>query len=192
MPVLSTALMQLVERVGLFLRRAGTVILAVSVVLWALSTYPRHPDLPPDQQLSHSFVGVLGRGIEPAIRPLGFDWKMGVGIVSSFVAREVFVSSMGTVYNVGDPEDAGQVSLRQKMRADVDPRTGKPVWTPLVAVCLMIYYVLAMQCMSTVAVVRRETNGWKWPIFQLVYMTGLAWVVTLAAYQVGRALGWGA
>jgi ferrous iron transport protein B len=192
LPSLRTAVVQMVERAGLFLRRAGTVILAVSVVLWALSTYPKRPELPKDQQMAHSFAGYAGRALEPAIAPLGFDWKMGIGIVASFAAREVFVSAMGTIYNVDDTEsDTGQVSLQQKMRADVDPRTGRHVFTPLVAVCLMIYYVLAMQCMSTVAVVRRETNGWKWPLFQIAYMTGLAWVVTFCVYQGGRLLGLG-
>src|SRR5207247_2984007 len=103
------------------------------------------------QKLRQSFAGKLGRAIEPVIAPLGFDWKMGIGIVSSFAAREVFVSAMGTVYNVGDTEEkSGQVDLIQKMRDDKDPRTGKPVFTPLVAVSLMVFYVLAMQCMSTV------------------------------------------
>jgi ferrous iron transport protein B len=168
------------------------MILAVSVVLWFLSAYPKRMDLPEEQRLPHSFVGYAGRIIEPVIAPLGFDWKMGIGIVSSFAAREVFVSAMGTVYNVGDTEDEkGQVGLREKMRADRDPVTGKPVYTPLVAICLMVYYVLAMQCMSTVAVVRRETNGWKWPLFQIGYMTGLAWVVTFIVYRVGLLMGYG-
>src|SRR5581483_7244475 len=117
LPSLKTALFQMMERAGLFLKRAGTVILAVSVVLWFLATYPKRPDLPKDRQMAHSFVGVMGRGIEPALRPLGFDWKMGIGIVSSFAAREVFVSAMGTVYNVDDPEgDQGQVDLKQKLQ----------------------------------------------------------------------------
>ncbi|HEV2472710.1 MAG TPA: nucleoside recognition domain-containing protein, partial [Chthonomonadales bacterium] len=181
--------MQMIERAGLFLRRAGTVILAVSVVLWALATYPKRPELPPAQRLDHSFVGAFGHLIEPAIAPLGFNWKMGIGIISSFGAREVFVSTMGTVYSVDDPEDAGRVDLQRRMREDRDPRTGRHVFTPLVAVCLMVYYVLAMQCMSTVAVVRRETNGWKWPLFQLAYMTVLAWIGTFMVYQGGRLLG---
>ncbi|HZT41840.1 MAG TPA: ferrous iron transport protein B [Chthonomonadaceae bacterium] len=189
LPSLKTALLQMLERAGLFLRRAGTVILAVSVVLWFLAAYPKHSELPTDQRMAHSFVGQIGRGIEPALKPLGFDWKMGIGIVSSFIAREVFVSAMGTVYNVEDAEQNGQVDLQSKMRADTDPRTGRHVFTPLVAVCLMVYYVLAMQCMSTLAVVRRETNGWKWPLFQLAYMTGLAWVVTFVVYQSGHLLG---
>jgi ferrous iron transport protein B len=190
-PSLRAAITQMIERAGLFLKRAGTVILAISVVLWALSTYPKRTDLPEEQRIQHSFVGMAGRAIEPAIQPLGFDWKMGIGIVSSFAAREVFVTAMGTVYNVGDAEETGQVNLRDHLRNDVDPRTGRHVFTPLVAVSLMIYYVLAMQCMSTLAVVRRETNGWKWPAFQFGYMFVLAWGVTFAVFQVGRAVGWG-
>lgn len=190
-PSVKTALMQMVERAGLFLRRAGTIILAVSVVLWVLAAYPRRPDLPADQRLAHSYVGYAGRGLEPLLRPLGFDWKIDIGIVSSFVAREVFVSSMGTVYNVQDADDSGRVDLQRKMQQDTDPQTGRRIFTPLVAVCLMIYYVLAMQCMSTVAIVRRETNGWKWPLFQMGYMTALAWIVTCGVYQVGCAMGYG-
>lgn len=192
LPSLRTVIQQMIERAGQFLQRAGTVILAVSVVLWALSTYPKHPELPKNQQAEHSFAGVGGHLLEPAIAPLGFNWKMGIGIISSFVAREVFVSAMGTVYNVDDAEsDSGNIDLRQKLRDDVNPRTGKPVFTPLVAVCLMVYYVLAMQCISTVAVVRRETNGWKWPLFQIGYMTLLAWVGTFVVRQIGLLLGWG-
>ncbi|MDE2127415.1 MAG: ferrous iron transport protein B [Armatimonadetes bacterium] len=190
-PNIRTVAMHMLERAGLFMRRAGTIILAVSVLLWFLSAFPRHHGLPPAQQVEMSYVGRLGHGIEPLIRPLGFNWKMGIGIVSSFVAREVFVSAMGTVYNVANTEGSGQVDLKKQLRADLDPRTGRPTYTPLVAVCLMIYYVLAMQCISTLAVVRRETNSWKWPIFQLAYMSGLAWMVTFIVYQGGKALGWG-
>lgn len=188
-PSLKTVCLQMIERAFLFIKRAATVITAVSVVLWALAYYPKHPDMPPVEATEHSYVGVMGHAIEPVIRPLGFDWKMGVGIVSSFVAREVFVAAMGTVYNVEKPEDEGKVNLQNKMREDIDSRTGKHVFTPLIAVCLMIYYVLAMQCMSTVAVVRRETNGWKWPLFQIAYMSGLAWIVTFLVYHGGHLLG---
>ena len=120
--------------------------------------------------------------------PLGFNWKIGVGIASSFIAREVFVATMGTVYNVEDAEEKGNKQLQTRLQDEIDPRTGKHAYTPLTAVCLMVYYVLAMQCMSTFAVVRRETNGWKWPIFQLAYMSGLAWIVTFVLYQVGIRL----
>lgn len=191
LPELKTALMQTVERAWLFVQRAGTIILAISIVLWGLSTYPKRTDLPPGERLAHSFVGQMGRTLEPLIAPLGFDWKIGVGIVASFAAREVFVTTMGTVYNVDDAQsEAGQVTLRQKLQEDTDPRTGRPVFTPLVAICLMVFYVLAMQCMSTLAVVRRETNSWKWPLFQFGYMTALAWAVTFVTRQVGLAMGY--
>ena len=196
LPSLSTVLYQMVERAWLFLKRAGTLILSISVVLWFLSVYPKSPvGTPNSEKIRNSFAGQLGRAIEPAIAPLGFDWKMGIGIVSSFAAREVFVSAMGTVYNVSDDtaadEDKFSVALQDKMKSDVNPRTGKPVFSPLVAVSLMVYYVLAMQCMSTVAVVKRETGGWKWPLFQIGYMTVLAWGASFLVFQIGRLLGWG-
>jgi ferrous iron transport protein B len=191
LPSLRSAFMQMVERSSLFLKRAGTLILAISIVLWFLATYPKRPDLPEEQRTAHSYVGIAGRAIEPAIAPLGFDWKIGVGLVSSFAAREVFVTAMGTVYNVDAEAEGGDVSLEKRIQEEVNPRTGQRVFTPLVAVCVMVFYVLAMQCMSTLAVVRRETNGWKWPAFQFAYMTALAWGVTFVVYQVGRAMGWG-
>ncbi len=192
MPALRSVLMQMLERALLFVKKAGTIILAVSTLVWFLSTYPLHPKLQPDAALRESYLGHIGHAIEPVIRPLGFNWKTGVGIASSFVAREVFVSTMGTVYNVGETESrAGQADLGRRMKADTNPRTGLPVFTPLTAVCLMVYYVLAMQCMSTIAVVKRETNGWKWPMFQLAYMTALAWGVTFLVYHAGLLLGWG-
>ena len=176
----------------MFVIRAGQVILPIAVVLWALLSYPKRLDLPLEQRKQHSIGGMMGRALEPAIAPLGFDWKIGIGMVASMAAREVFVSTMGTVYNVDEPKsDAGATSLQQKMRDDVDPRTGKKVWSPLVAVSLLVYYVLAMQCMSTLAIVRRETNGWKWAMFQLGYMTLLAWVASFIIYQGGKLLGLG-
>lgn len=212
-PSARTVLMTMLERATLFLRRAGTVILSVSIVLWFLSTFPKTPPSAPihgeiaqaqaahasqqvldglqhqaaQQQMEGSYAGRAGRVIEPLIRPLGFDWRIGVSLVSSFVAREVFVSSMGTIYSVGDKSsDLEQVtsSLKDKLRAD-------PFFSPLLAVCVMVYYVLAMQCLSTVAVVKRETNGWTWPLFMTAYMTALAWGVTFLVYQIGLALHWG-
>ena len=187
-PSARTVLMTMIERAWLFLRRAGTVILSVSIVLWFLSTYPKSPaGTPPARSLAASYAGTAGRVIEPVIRPLGFDWRIGVSLVSSFVAREVFVSSMGTIYSVGDKNSTtAEVTstLKDKLRAD-------PLFSPLIAVCVMIYYVLAMQCLSTVAVVKRETNGWTWPLFMTGYMTALAWLATFAVYHIGTALGWG-
>jgi ferrous iron transport protein B len=136
------------------------------------------------EQLRHSISGWLGHLIEPAIRPLGYDWKMGVGLVSAFAAREVFVSTMGIVYSVGDASDDA-TNLESAMLADRYP-DGRPVWTPLVAVSLLVWFVLAMQCMSTLAIVRRETGTWRWPLFMLLYMNALAYVVSFAVFQLGR------
>ena len=127
--------------------------------------------------------------MEPALAPLGFDWKMGIGLVASFAAREVFVSTMGVVYAAGDgPEDDRR--LLEAIRADTDPRTGRKVFRPLVGISLLVFFVLAMQCMSTLAVVRRETGSWKWPLGMLCWMTGLAYLASLLVYQVGSALGY--
>ena len=187
-PSARTVLMTMLERAWLFLRRAGTVILSVSIVLWFLSSYPKQPaGTPPAAQLAHSYAGRAGQAIEPVIAPLGFDWRIGVSLVSSFVAREVFVSSMGTIYSVGDRYSSTEEvtsTLKDKLRAD-------PFFSPLIAICVMIYYVLAMQCLSTIAVVKRETNGWTWPLFMTGYMTALAWITTFLVYHIGMALGWG-
>jgi ferrous iron transport protein B len=212
-----------------FLTKAGTTILAISILLWAVSYYPRLPQAREDQVISmvptklsgltdgtpeaaaklaeetaaqnskakedavaaaqseYSFAGRFGHAIEPVIRPLGFDWKMGVGLVSAFAARETFVSSMGITYAVGDTEEGGTADLSNAMKQD-HYANGNPVWTPLVAVSLLAWFVLAMQCMSTIAIVRRETAGWKWPIFMLFYMNALAYAVSLAIYQVGSLI----
>jgi ferrous iron transport protein B len=122
------------------------------------------------------------------IRPLGFDWRIGIGLISSFAAREVFVSSMGVIFGVEDSGGHGAMPLRTALRQARWPG-GAPLFTPLVCLTLMVYYVFAMQCMSTVAVVKRETNSWRWPLFQIAYMTGTAWLVCLAVSQAGRALG---
>ena len=128
--------------------------------------------------------------IEPVIRPLGFDWKIGVALIASFAAREVLVSTLSIIYNVGKDEDAQSQTLISAVRNARDDN-GKPTWTPLTALTLMVFFVLAMQCMSTLAVVRRETNSWTWPLFMLVYMTGFAYVAALITYQLGKALGYG-
>jgi ferrous iron transport protein B len=181
---------------SMFLREAGTVILACSIALWALLYFPRTlPDAPtPEQQhalrLENSFGGQIGHAIEPAIKPLGFDWKIGVGIVGAFAAREVFVSTLGIVNAVGDDADEGSEPLRQALRESKKP-DGTKAYTPLVALSLMVFFALAMQCMSTLAVVRRETQSWRWPAFLFSYMTVLAWVASFLVYQGGRLLGFG-
>jgi ferrous iron transport protein B len=192
LPSLKSIVLQLRERSWLFLRRAGTFILGVSIILWFLASYPKLDHGTPADQLQQSFAGRAGHLIEPLIRPLGFNWKIGIGLVGSVLQREVFVSTMGTIYNIqnsGDPNSI--VSLQRQMQTDMNPVTGRPSFTVLTALCLMVYYVLAMQCLSTVAVMHRETNGWKWPIFQIGYMTALAYTATFAVYRVGLYFGIG-
>jgi ferrous iron transport protein B len=129
----------------------------------------------------------MGHALEPLIKPLGYDWKIGVGLIGSFAAREVFVGTMGIVYNIEDADETTE-PLRDTMHAE-KRSDGQPVFTPLVCVGLMVFFVLAMQCVSTVAIVRRETNSWRWPLFQLAYMTALAWLGAFVVYQGGRMLG---
>jgi ferrous iron transport protein B len=189
------------QRCRMFVQRAGTVILALSIVLWALATYPKStPDasqpeeIQQEQQLANSYLGRVGHAIEPAVRPLGYDWKIGVGIAASFAAREVFVSTMSTIYGVGSADEEG-VALTQRLREERAPDTGKLVYTPLVAVGLMVFYVFALMCMSTIAVTVREAGGgkigWGWAGLQFAYMLGLAYVSALLVYRGGLALGFG-
>lgn len=218
-------------RVGAFVKEAGTVILAATIVLWALFNFPRDDvkELQFKQQevalatakapqglddekkkdfeqrrqdkltavkqarakarVEHSAAGTIGRVLQPIFAPLGMDWKMSVSVVASFAAREVLVSSLGLVYGLGDGEDETSAPLRETMRNDVDPVTKKPVHTPLTGLALMVFFVLAMQCVSTLAIVRRETQSWTWPLFQFAYMSTLAWVGAFTVYQVGKLLG---
>jgi ferrous iron transport protein B len=164
--------------------------------MWVLLSYPkvdapdslRHdPKAVAGYHIEHSYGGQLGRAIEPAIAPLGFDWKIGVGIIGAFSAREVFVSTLGIVYGVG-ADDEQTAPLRDHMRAEARA-SGEPVYTPLVGFTLMVFFALACQCMSTLAVVRRETKSWRWPTFLFVYMTALAWLASFAIFQGGRLLG---
>ncbi len=216
MPSWRSILISVRERSWLFVKNAGTVILAITIVLWFLASYPRggpevkaleaqraavtaSGDAAAARQLDahiagvsleHSFAGRVGRFLEPAIAPLGFDWRIGVGLVTSFAAREVMVSTLATVFNLGNGGDQ-VVPLRDSLREATDPHTGRRAYTPLVAVSLMVFFVLACQCMSTVAVVRRETNSWRWPLFMLFMMNALAWIASFVVYQGGRALGLG-
>lgn len=188
LPGLKDVALHMVERAWIFLRRAGTVILGISIVLWFLAAYPKAPaGATETEQLAQSFAGRAGHALEPAIKPLGFDWQIGIGLITSFAAREVFVSTMGVVFNT-EASDENTEPLRQALLAARWP-DGRVLFTPLVCFTLMIFYVFAMQCMSTIAVVKRETNGWKWPIFQTLYMTGTAWILSFLVYQGGRALG---
>jgi ferrous iron transport protein B len=203
-PALGNVAHALLTRTTVFLKRAGTVILSISILLWALVAFPRAnvtPSVSPQvteqglnrsdassEQIQNSFAGRAGRLIEPVIRPLGFDWKIGIGLISSFAARETIISTLSIVYNVGESSDNKSSSLvdalRNARRAD-----GSRVWTPLVALSLMIFFLLACQCMSTVAIVRRETNSWRWPLFMVGYMLVLAYAASFVTFQGGRLLG---
>ena len=141
-------------------------------------------------QMEKSYIGQLGQLIEPIMKPLGFDWKLSAGIIASFAAREVIVGALGTIYSVADA-DENNLALRDHLRNAKDPETGQPVYTPLVAVSLLIFFVLALQCTSTLAIAKRELNSWKWPVIMWTYMTGLAYLASLIVYQVGTMLGWG-
>ena len=130
---------------------------------------------------SNSFIGITGRAIEPAIRPLGYDWKIGIALVSSFAAREVFVGTLATIYSVGSDE---QETIKNRLAGEINPISGGPLFNFASGISLMLFYAFAMQCMSTLAIVKRETNSWKWPTLQLIIMTSFAYIVALIAYQV--------
>ncbi|HQU81694.1 MAG TPA: ferrous iron transport protein B [Pyrinomonadaceae bacterium] len=216
MPNFKVVFLNVFQRAGMFVKRAGTVILAISIILWALANFPRPPKAetaaPVVQtqvenanqtgeekqkqieteaaaaQLRYSLAGRMGKTIEPVIAPLGYDWKIGIGLISSFAARETFVSTLSILYNVGKDEEATSESLLQALR-DAKRDDGSRVWSPLLALTTMIFYLLAFQCMSTFATVRRETNSWGWTFFMVGYMTALAYVVTFLVYQGGKLLG---
>lgn len=206
-PRWKNALIVMYEKAKIFVFDAGKVILVIALILWALASYgpsgrmdaveKHYADLAAMQndtltilqseqratdKLEQSYAGILGKTIEPVIRPLGYDWKMGIALISSFAAREVFVGTMATLYSVGDADETS-VPLRQKMANERKP-DGTKVYTLATGVSLMIFYAFAMQCMSTIAIVKRETKTWKWPLIQMVYMTGLAYLAALAAYQL--------
>jgi ferrous iron transport protein B len=197
----------MLQKAKIFIVDAGKVIMLISLILWALSsfgpgnrinevaaTYDKQIQQQPamakslQQQkrtamLENSYAGILGRSIEPVIQPLGYDWKIGIALITSFAAREVFVGTMATLYSVGEDESEESLLLREKMQ-QAKHADGSKVYTLAAGLSLMIFYVFAMQCMSTLAIVKRETGGWKWPMIQLVYMTGLAYLMSLLVYQL--------
>ncbi len=170
-PTLRSLGLRVTERAEIFLKRAGTVILGVSFVLWLLASTPLIHGAPPP--IEHSLAGRLGHTIEPLIRPLGFNWKIGVGLICSLAAREVIVSTLGTIYGMEPGKDAA--SLQHALQRDL---------TPAGAVSLLVFFAFAMQCMSTLAVVRRETGGWRWPAIQFAYMSALAYVSSFLVYNL--------
>lgn len=186
------------EKVKVFLIDAGKIIVAISILLWGLSSYGPSEKFKQieekyqysedaevqiaSEKLEASYAGIIGKSIEPVISPLGFDWRIGISLITSFAAREVFVGTMSTIYSVGDADNTK--SIREKLMSHKNPKTGEAFFTPAVALSLMLFYAFAMQCMSTLAIVFRETNGWKWPVIQFVYMSLLAYLASFAAYQI--------
>ncbi len=183
-PGLRSLVVGLWERARLFVRRAGTVILTLSIVLWFLASYPKAPEGATEPAISYSYAGQIGRAMEPALRPLGFDWRVSVALIPGFAAREVMVSALATVYAIEDEdEEKVAASLGERLRAD---------WTLATALSLLMWYVLAPQCLSTLAVTRRETNSWKWTFFMLAYLTSLAYVGSFLTYNLASWLWPGA
>lgn len=196
----------IVEKTKTFVFEAGKIILAISIVLWVLASYGPGDKMEKAREyvleesanlrlteqgledrvaaykLEHSYAGIIGKGIEPVIRPLGFDWKIGIALITSFAAREVFVGTMATIYSIGSNED--QTTIKIRMKEEINPETGGPRFTPAVGFSLLVFYTFAMQCMSTIAVVYRETKGWKWPLIQLAYMSILAYVSAFVVFQI--------
>lgn len=207
MPRWNNVLITMYKSVKAFVFEAGKIIIAVSIVLWVLSSYgpsgrfdaidEKYRSIPlnkayaaeeidrmvSSEKLENSYAGILGKGIEPVIKPLGFDWKIGIALITSFAAREVFVGTMATIYSV-EADDSNLASVRDKMLSAENPETGLPVFTVAVAFSLMVFYAFAMQCVSTVAIVYRETKSWTWPAIQFAYMTTLAYIASLIVYQL--------
>lgn len=193
------------DKTKTFVFEAGKVIIAISIILWVMASYgfndefnnaenivqaqmpenytaKQYDDQLASYKLEHSLAGSFGKLIEPAIRPLGYDWKIGIALITSFAAREVFVGTMSTIYSIGASND-DELTIRERLRTEKNSKTGGPMYTTAVGLSLMVFYAFAMQCMSTLAIVYRETKGWKWPILQTVYMTGLAYISALLVYQ---------
>jgi ferrous iron transport protein B len=187
-PLMRSIFRQVFLRVKQFVTDAGKIILVISVVLWALASFPKSKDVP--QNIQSSYAGKIGKTMEPLIRPLGFDWKIGISLLTSFAAREVMVSTLATIYNV-ESDDGEIVKLTDALRQTKNHDTGNPEYSILTGISIMVFFVFAAQCMATFAVVKRETQTWKWPLFMIFYMTGLAYLMSLIVYQGGLFLGFG-
>ncbi|MAN28275.1 MULTISPECIES: ferrous iron transport protein B [Mesonia] len=204
LPLFKNVAINVVEKTKSFVFGAGKIILAISIILWVLASYGPGDDFDNAEaivteqygknlsqedfekhvgsvKLENSYIGMMGKGIEPVVRPLGYDWKIGIAIVSSFAAREVFVGTLATIYSVGSDEEK---TIKDRMAAETNPVLGGPLFNFASGISLLLFYAFAMQCMSTLAIVKRETNSWKWPILQLFVMSGIAYVAALTAFQL--------
>jgi ferrous iron transport protein B len=205
LPVIRNVIITVVEKTKSFVIEAGKIILAISIVLWVLASYgpgesfsnaetivsTQNTDLSAieledkiaSHKLEHSYIGIIGKSIEPVIQPLGYDWKIGIAIVTSFAAREVFVGTLATIYSVGSSDVTADDTIKNKMAAEVYP-DGRKIFNLASGISLLLFYAFAMQCMSTLAIVKRETNSWKWPLIQLAGMSTFAYIVALIVYQL--------
>jgi ferrous iron transport protein B len=206
LPLFKNVGINVIEKTKAFIFGAGKIILAISIVLWFLASYgpgekfnnaekivtentinnplpeAEFENAVASQKLENSYIGIMGKAIEPAISPLGYDWKIGIAIISSFAAREVFVGTLATIYSVGGSDN--EVTIKNKMAAEINPVTGDKIFNFASGISLLLFYAFAMQCASTLAVTKKETNSWKWPAGQLIFMSGFAYVVALIAYQI--------
>lgn len=205
-PMFKNVAINVIEKTKSFVFGAGKIILALSVILWFLGSHGptetfhnadkiietqlqnktvsgEKEDLVASYKLENSYIGIVGKTIEPVIKPLGYDWKIGIAVVSSFAAREVFVGTLATIYSVGSHSDE-ETTIKNKMAAEVHPVTGAKIFNFATGVSLLLFYAFAMQCISTLAITKKETNSWQWPMVQLVFMSGFAYLVCLIAYQV--------
>jgi ferrous iron transport protein B len=206
LPLFKNVAITVVEKTRTFIFEAGKIILAISVILWVMASYGpgktfdnaetivalEHPNLNTIDyndklaayKLEHSYIGIVGKTIEPLIRPLGYDWKVGIGLVASFAAREVFVGTLATIYSVGSANENESIDTIKSKMANETYSDGSKVFTLASGISLLLFYAFAMQCMSTLAIVKRETKSWKWPILQLVGMTAIAYLAALIAFQL--------
>jgi len=206
LPMFKNVAINVIEKTRSFIFGAGKIILAISIVLWFLASYGpgkkfndaeaiitaentnstlsklEFKDKVAAYKLENSYIGIMGKAIEPAISPLGYDWKIGIAIISSFAAREVFVGTLATIYSVGDNDNDN--TIKNKMGAEINPETGVKIFNFATGISLLLFYAFAMQCASTLAITKKETNTWKWPLAQLVFMSGLAYIVALLAFQI--------
>lgn len=206
LPMFKNVAINVVEKTKAFVSGAGKIILAISIVLWFLASYgpgekfknadvivienninkplsaTEFEDAVASQKLENSYIGIMGKTIEPVISPLGYDWKIGIAIISSFAAREVFVGTLATIYSVGGSDN--EVTIKNRMAAEINPVTGKKIFNFASGISLLLFYAFALQCASTLAITKKETNSWKWPLGQLIFMSGLAYIVALIAFQI--------
>jgi ferrous iron transport protein B len=203
-PMFKNVVTNVLEKTRAFVMGAGKIILAISVILWVLASYgpgdfnnassiitnqTENLNLSEGEletkiaafKLEHSYIGIVGKAIEPAVKPLGYDWKIGIALISSFAAREVFVGTLATIYSVGSNDED---TIKNRMAEEINTSTGAPLFNLASGVSLLLFYAFAMQCMSTLAIVKRETNSWKWPLWQLISMTVLAYITALIAFQL--------